>query len=87
MLPASVLSPSGGGRTAAAATRNGADTEGRAAPGPLAPGVLRFTVGLLDPLDIALFVGVVALLYRYAMARAAGADGAVGYMDASLLDL
>ena len=88
MLPASVLSPSGGGRTAAAAAaRNGADAEGRAAPGPLVPGVLRFTVGLLDPLDIALFVGVVALLYRYAMARAAGADGAVGYMDASLLDL
>ena len=84
MLPASLLSSSGGGRTvAAAAARAGADAEGREAPGPLAPGVLRFTVRLLDPLDIALFLGVVALLYRYAMA---GMDGAVGYMDASLLD-
>ena len=74
-----------GGRTvAAAAARAGADAEGREAPGPLAPGVLRFTVRLLDPLDIALFLGVVALLYRYAMA---GMDGAVGYMDASLLEL
>ena len=77
---------------AAAATRAGVDAEGREAPGPLngsqsrlAPRVLRFIVRsrALDPLDIALFVGVVALLYRYAIA---GPDGAVGYMDASLLD-
>ena len=77
---------------AAAAARAGVDAEGREAPGPLngsqsrlAPGVLRFIVRsrALDPLDIALFVGVVALLYRYAIA---GMDGAVGYMDASLLD-
>ena len=81
MLPASLLSSSGGGRTvaAAAAARAGADSEGREAPAPLAPGVLRF-----DPLDIALFLGVAALLYRYAMA---GTDGAVGHMDASLLDI
>ena len=77
---------------AAAAARAGVDAEGREAPGPLngsqsrlAPGVLRFIVRsrALDPLDIALFVGVVALLYRYAIA---GMGGAVGYMDASLLD-
>ena len=77
---------------AAAAARAGVDAEGREAPGPLngsqsrlAPGVLRFIVRsrALDPLDIALFVGVVALLYRYAIA---GMGGAVGYIDASLLD-
>jgi PhzF family phenazine biosynthesis protein len=80
MLPASLLSSSGGGRTvAAAAARAGVDSKGREAPAPLAPGVLRF-----DPLDIALFLGVAALLYRYAMA---GTDGAVGHMDASLLDI
>lgn len=83
LLPAS-LWDSGG---TAVVMRTSEDAEGRAAPGSLAPGRLQVAVGLLDPLDVALFVGVGALLYRYATARAAGVDeAAVGYIDASLLN-
>ena len=68
--------------------------ENRTAPGLLALPRLRNVARLLDPLDIALFVGVLALLYRYATARAAGragyfnaeADMGVGFIDASLLE-
>ena len=70
------------------------DAENRIAPGSLALPRLRNVARLLDPLDIALFVGMLALLYRYATARAAGGAGyidaeanmGVGFIDASLLE-